>query len=401
MREWYGDRNQQIYLDYQASTPMDSRVISAMVEHYSVSFANPHATDHALGWAAHKAIEDASAKIAGVLQVDADEIIFTSGATEANNLALLGLARRALPGRRRILVSAIEHRSILAAARAAERVGIQVDFLPVTDEGIVDPAELMERLGDDVLLVSVMAVNNEVGSLQPVKALADAAHGVGALFHTDAVHAPTAGIVDMAEVDADLASFSAHKIYGPKGIGCLYVRRDLHDRIEPLMYGGGQQQGLRPGTLPVPLCVGFAVAMGLMAGAEADAERKRIATLRDLFVERLRRAIPCVLLNGPRLVGRHPGNANLRFAGFDAYELLAMMQPRIAASTGSACASGSVEPSHVLRALGLSIADTNASVRFGIGRFTSSRDIDEAIAVIVGTANKYDDGNKVMPRNTF
>lgn len=391
MREWQNRNKESIYLDYQASTPVDCRVISA-VEEYNYTYpANPHAIEHAHGWKSHEAIEQSSAAIADSIHVDADEIVFTSGATESNNLAVLGLARRAPSNRRRILVSAIEHKSILASARAVSQLGFQIDVIPVTAAGVIDTAELKERLADDVLLVSVMAVNNEIGSIQPLKSIADAAHHVGAVFHTDAVHLPALGTIDMEAYDVDLASFSAHKVYGPKGIGCLYVRRELHDKIEPLMYGGGQQLGLRPGTLPVPLCVGFGVAMGLMVNADAVVERERISELRNQFVERLQQLYPIIRLNGPSLSHRHPGNANLCLSGIDAQELLSIMQPMIAAATGSACSSGNPEPSHVLRALGMSIDDAKASLRFGIGRYTSGDEIDRAIALISDALLRYQD----------
>jgi cysteine desulfurase len=356
-----------------------------MEEFYLKSPANPHASEHSMGWRAYAAIETASAQIATTLHVDSDEIIFTSGATEANNLAVLGLLPRAPRGRRRLLISAIEHKSVLAAASAARRFGYEPNLIPVDASGTVDPDALAANLSDDVLLVSVMAVNNEIGTIQPLRAIADCAHRAGALFHTDAVHTLAAGPFDLSESGADLASLSAHKIYGPKGVGCLFIRREVQQRIEPLMYGGEQQQGLRPGTLPVPLCAGFGAAAALMAGAGAD-DRRRVAELRNRLVRGLLDLGPRICLNGPPLEARHPGNANIRFPGLDARDILSVLQPRLAASTGSACTSGDQEPSHVLRSIGLSIKDAQASIRFSLGRFTSAEDIDRAISMIAEAA---------------
>jgi cysteine desulfurase len=373
---------QTVYLDYQASTPVDARVLLRMEEYYIASPANPHASEHSMGWRAHAAVDAASAEISSVLHTDSDEIVFTSGATEANNLAILGLLPRAPNRRRRLLVSAIEHKSVLAPALAAKRFGFTVELIPVNAAGVVDVDALEAALADDVLLVSVMAVNNEIGSIQPLRSIADLAHRRGALFHTDAVHALAAGPLDLSEIGADLASFSAHKLYGPKGAGCLVIRREVQERVEPLMYGGDQQHGLRPGTLPVPLCVGFGAAMSLMSGHEAANDRHRIAGLRDRLVRGLCAADHRARLNGPPPEARHPGNANLRFPDLDGGDILSILQPRVAASTGSACTSGDPEPSHVLRAAGISVEHARASIRFSLGRFTTAADIDQAIAFV-------------------
>lgn len=370
-----------IYMDYQASTPVDPRVIEAMTPFWRVHPGNPHATDHAFGWAAARAVEQAGEQVARAIAADADEIIFTSGATEANNLAILGAAARAPRERRRIIISAIEHKSVIAAAHAAaKRNGFRVDTIPVDKEGFVQPDAMRQRLADDVLLVSVMAVNNEIGTIQPVAELAEIAHSFGALFHTDATQALTAGDFDVQSTNADFASLSAHKLYGPKGIGALYIRRDLHRHVEAQIHGGGQQQSLRAGTLPVPLCVGFGTATGLLT--HADSERQQVRELRDEFVRQLVNAFPALTLNGPTTTNRHPGNANILFPGIEADVLLASLQPHIAASTGSACTSGTIEPSHVLRAIGLSEEEANASIRFSIGRYTTHGEIISAVEKI-------------------
>ncbi len=317
--------------------------------------------------------------LAGAIGADSDEIVFTSGATEANNLAILGLARRAAPSRRRILVSAVEHKCVLAAARAAQSCGVAVEVLPVDHDGLVDLSVLRQRLGHDVLVVAVMAVNNEIGTIQAIAEISQLSHEVGALVHTDAVQALACGTVDVGSWGVDVLSLSAHKIYGPKGIGALFISRDIQGRVEPLIYGGGQQQGIRAGTLPVPLCVGLAEAAVLMCGEDGQAERLRIGQLRDQFVAGLQRIVEDVHVNGVSGERRHPGNASLRFDRIDARDLIAALQPRVAASTGSACSSGMPEPSHVLRAIGLSGIESESTVRFSLGRFTSEPDVNKAV----------------------
>jgi cysteine desulfurase len=352
-----------------------------MSPYFGEAFGNPHSADHALGWESARAVDDSAAAVASWLGVDADEIVFTSGATEANNLALLGLGRRAPDGRRRrILCSAIEHKSVLAAARALrDSLGFEFDLVPVDGEGRVILDELRARLRDDVLLVSVMLVNNEIGTIQNIAAIAEAVASVGATLHCDAAQAPCAVDLLPAAQHVDLMSLSAHKMHGPKGIGALFIRRELQDRIEPLIYGGGQQRNLRSGTTPTPLCVGMAAASKLLCGEAARQERSAISALRDKFLDGLRRLEFPIALNGP-LVDRHPGNANVRFDGFSAQDILGTLQPFVAASTGSACTSGIPEPSHVLRAIGLSEDEASSSIRFAVGRGTTEADIDEAVS---------------------
>jgi len=373
-----------IYLDNHASTPLDPRVLAAMTPFFAQHFANPHASDHAEGWRAHDATEGAAAKLAKATGCDADEIVFTSGATEANNLAILGLARRASPSRRRILVSSVEHKCVLASARATRSLGFTVEVVPVDNQGFVDTEVLQRRLADDVLVVSVMAVNNEVGTIQDVATVSGLARKVGAHVHTDAVQAMASGPIDVNSWDVDTLSLSAHKIYGPKGVGALFIRRDVQQSIEPLIYGGGQQDGIRSGTLPVPLCVGFAEAAIMMTDEGAHSERVRLAALRDKFVDGLQRGSESVRLNGPNGDRRHPGNANLRFTGLDARDLIAAMQPQVAASTGAACSTGIPEPSHVLRAIGLTGPEAESSIRFSLGRFTSDSQVAQAVEIILG-----------------
>lgn len=374
-----------IYMDYQATTPADPRVVEAMQPYWSTMYGNPHSADHAFGWSADAAVETARGYIAALIGADPDEIIFTSGATEANNLAVLGIARASPPARRRIVVSAIEHKCVLAAARAAVDEGFEVITVPVSADGIVDPRAVASVVDERVALVSVMAVNNEIGTVQPLSEIAALCAAAGAIFHTDAAQALNALPIDVTTLGADLMSLSAHKAYGPKGMGALFVRRSLHVRPKPIIHGGGQEGGLRSGTLPTPLCAGFGEACRILAD-ERDGDTKRIRMLRDRFLAELLKTVPGLTVNGDQ-ASRHPGNLNLLFPAIDASLLLQNLHPNVAASTGSACTSGQPEPSHVLRAIGLSSKEAHASIRFSIGRFTTEQDVDEA-ARHVGEACK-------------
>ena len=374
-----------IYADYQATTPVDPRVLERMAPFWGNSFGNPHSSDHVVGWHADSATQEAAETIASMIGSDSDEIVFTSGATEANNLALLGLARHDAHTRRRILVSEIEHKCVLGAARALSKdKGFTIETISVDCDGFLDLDELEHRIADDVLLVSIMAVNNEVGTIQDIPSISKLVRSCGAYFHCDAAQAPSSMNVGELATFADLISLSGHKMYGPQGIGALYIRREIHDRIEPLLYGGGQQDGLRSGTVPLPLCAGMAAASEIIV-AEGCVERKRIARQRDMFIELLQESGLTIDVNGPKGSRRHPGNANLRFDGLDAHDIIACLQPKLAASTGAACTSGIPEPSHVLRAIGLTAEQSEASIRFSYGRFTTDDEIEQA-ANLVGTA---------------
>lgn len=374
-----------IYADYQATTPVDPRVVAQMAPYWNGSFGNPHSSDHVVGWSAAESVRQAAASVSALIGGDSDEVVFTSGATEANNLALLGLGRRAPVGRRRILVSAIEHKCVLASTRALEdHEDFSVEVIPVDADGFVRLDVLEGMVDDSVLVASVMAVNNEVGTIQDVQCIGKLLRRYGVLFHCDAAQAPCAMDVDELAAHADLVSLSGHKMYGPQGIGALYVRREHHNRIEPLFYGGGQQGGLRSGTVPVPLCVGMAAAADIIHSEDRVVERERVSRLRDAFVQGLLNGPATAELNGPTGGVRHPGNANVRFRGLDAEDLLGMLQPRLAASTGAACTSGIPEPSHVLRALGLNEVEAQSSVRFSFGRFTTKDDVDTASDLVRG-----------------
>lgn len=372
-----------LYFDYQATTPLDPRVLAAMAPFMAEDFGNPHSSDHILGWRASQAIDSAAATIASVLGVEADEIVFTSGATEANNLAILGVARGSKsPTRRRILVSAIEHKCVLTAARAlSRRENFIVEQISVHPNGEIDLGQLEQALRDDVLLVSVMAVNNEIGSIQPLKQVSELTQKHGALLHSDFAQAGCGVDLMALASHVDMLSLSGHKMYGPKGIGAAYIRRPHQKMIEPIIYGGGQQNGLRSGTLPTELCVGFAKAAEISAN-ENRKDAERISALRNSFVEKLSCLEAEIQLNGPVPANRHPGNANIRFKDINAKDLLGALQPKLAASTGSACSSGIPEPSHVLRALGMSGDEAESSVRFSLGRTTTEAHVEQAIILI-------------------
>lgn len=377
-----------VYMDYQAATPADPKVVEAMLPFFSERFGNPHSDEHSTGWDAATAVEAAAADLAAWLGVASEELVFTSGATESNNAALAGLFRHRgrSPLRKRLLISAIEHKSVLGCAEYLERAyGAVVEIVPVDAQGLVDLSWLRTRISEDVLAISVMAVNNEIGTIQPYEQIADIARSCGAAFHCDATQAPCA--LDLAELtrSVDLLSLSAHKMYGPKGIGLLYVRGGLH--LEPLFHGGSQQGGMRPGTVPVPLCVGFAAASKILT-AGMQSEHGRLSRLRDTLWSALSAGLQgLVTLNGPPLGSRHPGNLNVRIAGADSEDLIARLQPTISLSSGAACNGGLAEPSQVLRAIGLSRDDARSSLRLSVGRFTTDMEVNCAAAAIVTAVN--------------
>lgn len=375
-----------LYFDHQATTPVSENIFLEISPYFRESFANPHSTSHVLGWESLRAVEHATEQISLLIGSNADEIIFTSGATESNNLALLGLAKNTLikgGKKNRIAISSIEHKCILAIGRVLkEQFGFQVEILPVTTDGMVSLPDLENTLGDDLLAVSIMAVNNEIGTIQNIKKLSKIIRSSGAFFHCDAAQAPLAMKMHNIAQDVDLLSLSGHKMYAPKGIGALYIGRDLQDSIEPLIYGGGQQLGLRSGTLPTPLCVGMGAAAEFLNSGQAESMRTQLRLKRDGFVERLANLSWAITLNGPSPEQRHPGNVNVSFSEFNAHDILNVLQPHLAASTGSACTSGIPEPSHVLKAIGLTTDEAESSIRFSLGFDTTSSDIDEAVDLI-------------------
>lgn len=364
--------NRPVYLDNQATTPMDKRVLEAMLPWFTERFGNPHSAEHSMGLEAEAAVQAARGEIAGLIGAEAREIVLTSGATESNNIAIKGAARFALGAgdeRRRLITVATEHKCVLESIADLAAEGFEPVVLPVQPDGRLDPAVLAEALAVPTLLVSAMAVNNETGVIQDVAGLAALAHAHGALFHTDAAQAAGKIAIDVAGID--LLSLSSHKLYGPKGVGALYVRRRPRVRLTPLFSGGGQERGLRAGTLATPLIVGFGVACRL-ARAEMAADEARIAGLRQRLLDGL--ATP-VTVNGSWR-DRVAGNLNLTFDA-PALEMLRLM-PDLCVSTGSACSSAAIEPSYVLRALGLDDRAAQRTLRIGLGRFTSPADVDFA-----------------------
>ncbi len=371
--------NHPVYLDNQATTPCDPRVVAAMLPWFTERFGNPHSAEHAMGRQAEQAVETARAQVAALIGADPREIVLTSGATESNNIAIKGAARfhaarfNTSSERRRIVTVATEHKCVLESVADLAAEGFEPVVLPVGADGLLDPAVLAEALRVPTLLVSVMAVNNETGVVQDLPTLAAITREAGALFHTDAAQA--AGKIPLNVAGIDLLSLSGHKLYGPKGVGALYVRRRPRVRLAPLFSGGGQERGLRAGTLPTPLVVGFGEACRL-AVLEMVAEAARLTLLRDRLLAGLR--VP-VTINGS-LVYRVPGNLNLTLP-YPALDIL-RSQPDLCVSTGSACSSAAIEPSYVLRAMGLAPEQAARTLRVGLGRFTSAADVDFAAAAL-------------------
>jgi cysteine desulfurase len=367
-----------IYLDYQATTPLDPRVLDVMLPFLTSEFGNPSSVQHRFGLETAEAVERARRQLATVLGADPREVVFTSGATEANNLALKGLAA-ASPQRRRLVAVATEHRAVLRPLEALAAVGFEVVLLQVDHDGLPDLDRLDGVVDDRTLVVSVAAANSEIGTLPSLRAIADVCHSSGALFHTDAAQALGKIPLDVDRDGIDLLSASAHKLYGPKGIGALYVRREHRSKLWALIDGGGQEHGLRSGTLNVPAIVGFGAAAELAVGELPD-EAPQLVSLRDRLRDVFEHELDGVVLNGP--AHRLAGNLNLRFVGVDADALIANC-PGVAFSAGSACSAGTPEPSHVLVALGLTDQAASECVRFGLGRPTTGEEVDAAADQIV------------------
>jgi len=377
-----------IYLDYNATTPCDPGVVEKMLPFFSECYGNPATGLHLQGRKAARAVDEAREQVAALIGCRPSEIIFTSGATESNNLAILGLARANRDsGRTRIVTSAVEHKAVLLPCRQLQEEGYELVVLPVDRQGRVLVDEAEAAINDRTLLVSVQAANNEVGTLQPIAKIAEIAHEHGAIVHCDAAQAAGKIPLDLtAEAwQVDLLSISAHKLYGPKGVGALYARNGPHAYpMMPLMFGGGQEHGLRSGTTNVPGIVGFGEACRICT-AELEQERVRIASLRDQFEQFLLTHIPGLTINGfgaPRL----PNTSSLAFPGIDA-DVLLLNLPTVMMGTGSACSSGAMEPSHVLLAMGLSRAEASTTVRASLGRPTSWDQIERASRLIMSAVN--------------
>jgi cysteine desulfurase len=374
-----------IYLDYQATTPTDPRVVEAMMPYFSLMFGNPHSRNHQYGWDAEEGVERARAQIAAIIGANEKEIIFTSGATESNNLAIKGVARFYKDKKRHVITCVTEHKCVLDSCRHLELEGFRITYLPVQKNGLIDLDLLRASIADDTVLVSIMAVNNEIGVIQPLAEIGRICRERKVFFHTDAAQAVGKIPLDVEAMQIDLMSISGHKIYGPKGIGALFVRRRPRVRLEAMISGGGQERGMRSGTLPTPLCVGLGEACRI-AQVEMGAEAERLHGLRARFLDKITAALPEVFLNGD-LDHRIPGNLNLSFAYVEG-EGLMMGIKDLAVSSGSACTSASLEPSYVLRALGVEEELAHTSLRIGIGRFTTEAEVDYAVERIVGEVRR-------------
>ena len=377
--------DQPIYLDYQATTPLDPRVLEAMMPYFTHQFGNPHSRSHSYGWEAEEGVEKARGQVAKLIGADEKEVIFTSGATESNNLAIRGVAEFYKDRKNHIVTTVTEHKCVLDTCRHLEQQGFEVTYLPVQKNGLIDLEALRAAVTDKTVVVSVMAVNNEIGVIQPLAGIGKICREKKAFFHTDAAQAVGKIPLDVEAMNIDLMSISGHKIYGPKGIGALYVRRKPRVRLVPLIVGGGQERGFRSGTLPTPLCVGLGEAAEI-AMNEMEGEAKRLAKLQARMLKGLQDRLPEIFVNGD-LEHRIPGNLNISFAYVEG-ESLMMGIKNLAVSSGSACTSASLEPSYVLRALGVEEEMAHTSLRIGLGRFTTEHEVDTAVDELVRHVNK-------------
>jgi cysteine desulfurase len=373
-----------IYMDYSATTPVDPRVADKMIPYLREQFGNPASRSHLYGWSAEQAVEQARAQVASLVKADPREIIWTSGATESNNLALKGAANFYKTKGKHIVTVKTEHKSVLDVVRELERQGFEATYLEPQDNGLVTVEQVAAALRPDTILVSVMLVNNEIGVIQPIAEIGALCRGKGIIFHCDAAQATGKVAIDLENWKVDLMTFTAHKTYGPKGVGALYVRRKPRVRLEAQMHGGGHERGLRSGTLPTHQIVGMGEAFRI-AQEEMDAEIARVKALRDRLEKGLRE-IEEVYVNGD-MEHRVPHNLNVSFNYVEG-ESLIMAIKDIAVSSGSACTSASLEPSYVLRALGRSDELAHSSIRFTIGRFTTEEDIDFAVDLLKSKVGK-------------
>ena len=372
-----------IYLDNHATTPVDPRVLEAMLPFFTQTFGNAASRNHSFGWVAEEAVEKARGQLARLIGAEDKEILFTSGSTESNNLALQGAADFYKEKGDHLITAPTEHKAVLDTCHFLESKGFRVTYLPVDKTGSIDLNQLEDAITDKTILVSLMAANNEIGTLHPLKEIGAITRRKGVLFHTDATQGVGHMDIDVEAMHIDLLSYTAHKIYGPKGAGALYVRRRKpRVRLTPLIYGGGHERGMRSGTLNVPGIVGFGAAAELMV-TEGLQERERLIALRDRLHKGITGELDHVYLNGHPTF-RHPGNLNLSFAFVEGESMLMGMN-EIAVSSGSACTSASLEPSYVLRALGVGDDLAHSSIRFGVGRFNDQEEIDYTIKRVVET----------------
>lgn len=375
----------RIYLDNHATTPVDPQVLEAMLPYFTEKFGNAASKQHAFGWEAEEAVEHGRAQIAALIGAKPKEIVFTSGATEANNLALFGAAQSYQAKKNHLITVTTEHKAVLDPMGVLEKAGFEVTYLTVDRRGQIDLDKIKKAITKHTILLSVMAANNEIGTIPPLAEIGRLAKEKGVLFHSDAAQAVGKIPLDVNAMGIDLLSLSAHKIYGPKGIGALYVRsRNPHVRISPQIVGGGHERGLRSGTLAVPLIVGMGVACAICQDVMAE-EARQMAALRDRLQEGISRQLDGVVLNGDP-EHRLPNNLNLSFKGVEAQAVM-MKMDTVAVSSGSACTTGNPQASHVLRAIGLNDALAGAAIRFGVGRFNTPEEIEMAIQIVVAAVS--------------
>ncbi len=374
-----------IYMDNHATTPVDPRVLDAMLPYFGEVFGNAASKSHSFGWRAEEAVEAAREQVARLIGATAREIVWTSGATESNNLAIKGAAQFHRAKGRHLVTCATEHKAVLDSMHALEREGFEVTVLGVGRDGRLDPEAVRAALRPDTVLVSVMHANNETGVVHPIEEIGAITRAAGVLLHTDAVQSAGKIPFDVEAAHVDLASLSAHKFYGPKGVGALYVRRRPRARLQPQMDGGGHERGLRSGTLNVPGIVGMGRAAEL-ALAERDAEAPRVLALRERLRAGLEAGLDLVTVNGS-LAHRLPGNLNVSFAYVEG-EAMMMAIKDVAVSSGSACTSASLEPSYVLRAMGVSDDLAHSSIRFGLGRFNTVEEVDHVVGLVIAKVGK-------------
>ncbi len=374
-----------IYMDYHATTPVDPRVLETMLPYFGQEFGNAASKSHVFGWRAEEAVESAREQVAKLIGASAKEIVWTSGATESDNLAVKGAAHFYQSKGKHLVTTRIEHKAVLDSCHALEREGWEVTFLDVGKDGIVDPEAVRKAIRKETVLVSVMHSNNEVGTVQPVEEIGRITREAGVLFHCDAVQGIGKMPFDVENANVDLVSLSAHKMYGPKGVGALYVRRKPRVRLVPVIDGGGHERGFRSGTLNVPGIVGFGKAAAL-AAAEQGEEATRVTRLREKLRTGILTGLDLVTVNGS-LDRRLPGNLNLSFAYVEG-EALMMAIKDVAVSSGSACTSASLEPSYVLKAMGISDDLAHSSIRFGLGRFTTEEEVDYVAKLVVQKVKK-------------
>lgn len=378
-----------IYLDYHATTPVDPEVFKAMTPYFTEVFGNASSRNHELGWTAEAAVEKARKQVAQLIQASEKEVIFTSGATESNNLAILGVAELYREKGNHIITNSIEHKAILDTCHHLEKRGYEVTYLPVDRYGRVDPEQVCAAIRPTTLLVSIMAANNEIGTINPIAEIGKICKEKGVLFHTDAVQAAGKVPLDVEKMGIDLLSLSAHKIYGPKGVGALYIRRkNPRVRLAAQIHGGGHERGMRSGTLNVPGIVGMGKAAEL-AQSLMESDNARISRLRDKMWNQFQKELDEIYLNG-HPIERLCNNLNVSFA-YTEGESLMMGMKEIAVSSGSACTSASLEPSYVLKGIGVTSDLAHTSLRFGLGRFTTEEEVDYAIAKVIATVKKLRD----------